>query len=142
MPQLLDLPGHLIRRMHQISVAAFNEHMRALDRDITPLQFAVLSSLRINEGIDQISLAKAVAYDPVTISGVIDRLEKKNYLRRETNPADRRSKLVHLTQTGSRLLEEIRPEVEALQSTITANLSAEETEQLKSLLYKATRETS
>jgi DNA-binding MarR family transcriptional regulator len=116
--------------------------MRDLGHDITPLQFAVLCSLEIEKGIDQISLAKAVAYDPVTISGVIDRLEKKHYLRRETNPADRRSKLVHLTETGSLLLKVIQPEAEALQSKITSNLNAEETEHLKALLYKATREQS
>ena len=66
---LAAAPGHLIRRAHQISVAVFNEHLSMAD--VTPVQFAILNALLDTPGVDQITLAKHVAFDPATSGSVI-----------------------------------------------------------------------
>ena len=91
-------PGHLIRRAHQISVAVFADEVGA--HAVTPVQFAILNLLLGQPGIDQITLAQGVAFDAATIGSVIGRLEKKGWLRRQPDVADRRRKLLWLTPEG------------------------------------------
>ena len=61
---LYRMPGHLIRRCHQISVALFLEECAAYDA--TPQQYAVLSALAENDGVDQITLAGLCAFNRTT----------------------------------------------------------------------------
>ena len=84
MLEFLAMPGHLIRRLHQISVSIFSESVAEAGFDITAVQFAALSVLKDYPGIDQVTLAGMIAYDRVTIGGVIDRLEQKPVLDRKS----------------------------------------------------------
>ena len=65
------MPGHLIRRLQQIAVSVFTERVTKAGFDITPVQFAALSTIAENPGLDQASLAGLIAYDRVTIGGVV-----------------------------------------------------------------------
>ena len=56
---LTEEPGHLIRRAHQRAVATFRD---THGRDVTPVQYAILRVLRERPGIDQVTLADAVAH--------------------------------------------------------------------------------
>ncbi len=49
--------------------------------DLTPVQFAALTTVDDNPGVDQATLAGHIAY--VTIGRVVDRLVQKGLLRRE-----------------------------------------------------------
>ena len=71
MASLHDLPGHLIRRLHQISVSTFTAETAAEGFDLTQVQYAALFTLRGHPGIDQATLAGLIAYDRVTIGGVV-----------------------------------------------------------------------
>jgi DNA-binding MarR family transcriptional regulator len=70
------MPGHLIRRLHQMSVAVFAEKIAAAGADITPVQYGALCAVRAYPGLDQATVASMIAYDRVTIGGVLDRLEQ------------------------------------------------------------------
>ena len=48
-----DTPSHMVRRMHQISVALFTNAMSRACLDLTTVQYAVLATLRDRPGIDQ-----------------------------------------------------------------------------------------
>ena len=72
-----EMPGHLARRFQQLAVAAFLSQMDAIGCDLTPVQYAALSTVRDRPGIDQATLAGEIAYDRATITGVVDRLVKK-----------------------------------------------------------------
>lgn len=131
------MPGHLIRRMQQASVAIFDGQLRAAGIDLTPVQFAALVMLERNPGVDQASLAQGISYDRVTIGGVLDRLEAKALVRREADPGDRRARRVFLEPAGVQLLTEARPIVRHVQGLILAGLDEQEARQLVSLLGKA-----
>ncbi|HEV3161923.1 MAG TPA: hypothetical protein VGZ89_18345, partial [Xanthobacteraceae bacterium] len=59
--RLLEMPGHLIRRLHQISFALFLDQARAFG--VTPVQYAALVAINSNPGIDQTALCNIIAFD-------------------------------------------------------------------------------
>ena len=133
-----ELPGHLIRRLQQISVAVFTNHTQAAGFDLTPVQFAALSAVRDHPGIDQATLAGTIAYDRVTIGGVVDRLVAKGFVSRGVNPEDRRARVLHATDEGQTVLAQIEPVVVDVQTAMLAGLNEVERKELTRLLAKAT----
>ena len=129
---LATAPGHLIRRSHQISVAVFNTHLTAAD--VTPVQFAILNALCDTPGVDQITLAKRVAFDPATSGSVIGRLESKGWVDRCADPVDRRRKLLVLTPQGQQALSGMQSAVAAVQAEILSPLTPQEQGQFMRLL--------
>ncbi len=139
MIELHDMAGHLIRRLHQISVSVFAERMKAAGVDLTPVQFAALCALDANPDIDQATLAGLIAYDRVTIGGVVDRLEGKGLISRTVSRQDRRARSLRLTAAGMALLDQVRPIVRGFQDDILTGLSADERAQFMTLVRKTTR---
>lgn len=137
MPSLRDLPGHLIRRMQQIAVSAFVAEMDRAGQDLTPVQFAVLHMLNDRPGIDQVTLAGLIAYDKVTIGGVIARLEARGLLARTVLPTDRRSRTLQITPAGAEVLARVADPVLRAQDGMLAALTPQERQQLMALLHKA-----
>lgn len=136
-PAFEKMPGHLIRRMHQLSVALFEAEMAAAGFDLTPVQFAALAAIARRPGSDQATIAQAIAYDPVTIGGVLQRLEAKGVVRREIAERDRRARRLAIEPAGQALLERAGPVVRALQDRIVAGLDGAERVMLAALLEKA-----
>lgn len=105
--ELAALPGHHIRRMHQIAVAIFLKETEA--HGLTPVQYAAMQTVARLPGIDQRSLARAIGFDTSTIGGVIDRLEARGLIVRQASPSDRRVRLLVLTDAGRALLQAAIP---------------------------------
>ncbi|EBA09640.1 MarR family winged helix-turn-helix transcriptional regulator [Sagittula stellata] len=131
------MPGHLIRRLNQISTQVFSRHMADAGYDLTPVQFAALDAIIDRPGIDQASVAAAIAYDRATIGGVIDRLEQKGLVRREVSRHDRRAREVRPTDDGRTLFEASLPVVTALQDEMLHRLTEAERETFIVLARKA-----
>ncbi len=51
------MPGHLIRRLNQISVALFMDRMAQVGLNLTPVQYAALCAIRNHPGIDQATVS-------------------------------------------------------------------------------------
>lgn len=118
---LANLPGHRIRRLHQISVALFMEETQ--DYGITPVQFAALQAVADSPGLDQRTLARTIGFDTSTIGGVIDRLETRGLLARHADPDDRRVRLLELTSEGKKLLRDVTPAMLRAQQRMLEPLS-------------------
>lgn len=138
MVDLSDMPGHLIRRLHQISVARFSARMAEAGLDVTSVQFAALATVHDRPGIDQATLAGLIAHDRVTIGGVVDRLVAKGLVLREVSPRDRRARVLKLSAEGRDVLDRVRRAATLVQSDILEGLSPEERETFVGLLRKAT----
>jgi DNA-binding MarR family transcriptional regulator len=135
--QSIDLqatPGHLIRRAQQIAVSIFAEQLSSAD--ITPVQFAILNALLDSPGIDQVSLAKRVAFDPATSGSVIGRLEAKGWVVRKADPNDRRRTLLVVTPAGVQALSLVQADVARIQEKILSPLSPQEQSQFVQLLSR------
>ena len=123
---LLDMAGHLIRRLQQKSTAVFQSRLKEAGYDLTTVQFAAMQVLVDRPGIEQAEIAEIIAYDRATIGGVIDRLEKKGYVTRAVSQQDRRAREVSLTPVGQQVFTDIYPVVVDLQQAILSGLTAAE----------------
>ncbi|MFI9723053.1 MarR family winged helix-turn-helix transcriptional regulator [Streptomyces sp. NPDC052396] len=63
---------------------------------------------------------------PTTLTGVLDRLERRGHITRGTRVGDRRSVLIELTPAGRRAAETIRQTLTALEKRALSGLSATE----------------
>jgi DNA-binding MarR family transcriptional regulator len=69
------------------------------DLDLSFRQYAALRGIR--EGaISPGDLARRWSVTPAVITGIVDRLERRGLVRRETDPSDRRRQLLALTEAG------------------------------------------
>src|SRR6267154_3935549 len=73
-------PGFLIRRLHQIHVALFQENCAKFE--ITPLQYSLLSALAARKTADQTTLAVDVSLDRTTTTGALKRLQSRGFIER------------------------------------------------------------
>jgi len=125
-------PGHLIRRLQQISVALFMAQTRAFG--ITPVQYSALIAVANHPGIDQTALCNLIAFDRSTIGDVVSRLEKKKLLKRLNGTLDRRTKSLYITPAGRRVIRDIEPSVQSTQRLILSPLKPAQREAFMAML--------
>ncbi len=133
----LNMAGHWIRRLHQHSTAVFIERVQAAGYDMTPVQFAALDAIHAHPSSDQAAIATAIGYDRATIGGVIDRLDKKGWVKRVVSEQDRRARELSLSPQGARVYAAVKPLVQKLQADILKSLSATERDTLIDLARRA-----
>jgi DNA-binding MarR family transcriptional regulator len=132
--RMLGFAGHQIRRSHQLAVALFAEELAGYD--VTPLQYAALSAIAEQPDLDATRLGRLVAFDRSTLGNVLERLEGRKLIERHYRPGDKRTKRLHITAAGRRLLAEIAPAVGRSQDRFIAVLSAAEQRELRRILTK------
>ena len=122
MDEFRTMPGHLIRRLHQSSVALFAQECAGLD--LTSVQYAALAAVGAHPGVDATRLSVLIAFDRSTIGDVLERLEGKGWILRTPSPQDRRIKVIRLSPEGVLLLQQVQPAVHRVQERLMAPLSA------------------
>jgi len=100
-------------------------------------EFAVLEVLLHKGPLPVNVIGKKVLLTSGSITAAIDRLESRNLVHRTADPQDRRARIVHLTETGQRLIEDgIQRHAIDLEETL-AMLKPGERMELIRLLKKA-----
>jgi DNA-binding MarR family transcriptional regulator len=127
------LPGHLIRRVHQLSTAYFAEECGG---DLTAVQYAALVAIGAHPGVDATRLSEIIYFDRSTIGDVLDRMETKGWILRESTPADRRLKLLTLSPAGREVLQQVEPGIRRVQERLLAPLTEAEAKTLVRLLAR------
>jgi DNA-binding MarR family transcriptional regulator len=117
-------PGFLIRRLHQIHVALFQEACGAFE--MTPLQYSLLSALAVRGTADQTTLAADIALDRTTTTGALKRLEARNLVERPVSGDDRRARVCKLTPAGAALLGKIESAARDAHRATLGNLTKAE----------------
>lgn len=74
---------------------------------ITAGEARTLAHVSINPGLRQTALAVRMNVEPMTLVGFLDRLEAQGLVVRDTDPTDRRAKIIRLTETAAPLLERV-----------------------------------
>ena len=133
-----DLPGHLIRRMQQVSVSLFLQALHELD--ITPIQYLALTLVKSYPGIDQVSLSGRMALDTSTVADVAQRLVRKGFLVRTRSETDRRTYALHLTEEGERTVHQAQPLVKRARTELLSPLEPKERSLLIDLMCKVLQE--
>lgn len=101
---------------------------------ITPGQYGVLRCLWSQDTMNPKEMAHILALETSTISGVLDRMQKKSLIDRVVDPNDRRCVRVVITPEGAALEEPVTKLADSLNAEVLADLGAEDSETLLRIL--------
>ena len=131
---LVERPGFLARRLHQIHVALFARTCEAFD--VTPVQYNLLSALSLRGLAHQTTLSGDVALDRTTVTGVLKRLHKRGLIERALSHDDRRAQICQLTEAGIALLADMEAPARSAHHETVAGLSPGDQATLIALLRR------
>lgn len=106
--------------------------------DLTDAQYRILKYLFTHqtEMVRQVDLEKYYSMTHPTTIGLLDTLEKKDFVIRKPNPEDGRSRVISLTDKALSMQERLMEMGDSLESQFTKALAEEERVQLAELLQK------
>lgn len=94
--------GYLVQEVARLFRRRFEDEARI--HGVTLPQWRALAEIHRQEGISQVLLAGCIDTDPMTLSGILDRLEKRGLIERFGDPNDSRAKLARLSPAGNELV--------------------------------------
>ena len=105
------------------------------EHDLSLTQLRVLAILR-DRRVRMSTLADHLGLERSTLSGLVDRAERRNLLQRAPNRTDGRAVDVLLTAEGARLARRLGAEVQRSLAPMTASLTTAEQRRLRTLLER------
>ncbi|HUB34903.1 MAG TPA: MarR family transcriptional regulator [Bryobacteraceae bacterium] len=128
---LILMKAHEALRQHAI------RHVQTLGIGFS--DFAVLEVL-LHKGPTPVNeIGRRVRLTSGSITAAVDRLERKGLVERHGDPADRRTRMVHLTAAGRQLISTAFAEHSLAMERATAGLTPEERAEAAALLKKLGR---
>jgi MarR family 2-MHQ and catechol resistance regulon transcriptional repressor len=111
------------------------------EQGLSPAAFNVLMILSRNEGrgCPMHELGEVLLVSRANVTGLVDCLERKNLVERVADPADRRVRLVSITEAGQKLLEKLAPGHYASVREMLKEIKNSEKATLNALLTKLRR---
>ncbi|TMR08484.1 MarR family transcriptional regulator [Nonomuraea turkmeniaca] len=111
---------HLVRSLVAAELPVLARH------GISMWGYAVLGALCDSPVRTQAALAEAIGADKTRIIGTLDKLQEAGLIAREPDPADRRARLLSLTDAGRALYRSAQGEIQANEDRLLALLPAED----------------
>lgn len=127
--------GFHIARAAVVAYAAFDEHI-GQPHDLRKVDFSLLMLLQEQGPMAPKRLVRLLALTPPKLSMVMERLQQRELIRREPDPADRRSVRASLTAQGRALVQSLVPVARTMEQELLKRLSVAEHAQLIGLLDK------
>jgi len=135
--------GYVTLPLFLIYQKLFNaiEHLLHTDYNLTSSELDVLASLHDSKE-DEYTLTPTKLYERLFFSSggmtkVLKKLEQKEFINRIDNVEDKRSKLVQLTLSGKKIIEESISDIIELEEKMFAHINEEDRESLSGLLFKS-----
>ena len=105
--------------------------------DLTFSQSQLLHHLEKHEGmLNQKELQKIMNVSHPTIVGLVQRLETNGFVRTETDPSDRRNKIVYTTEAAQKFKEELMKRRKKSNKKMLEGISAEDLETARKVLNR------
>jgi DNA-binding MarR family transcriptional regulator len=127
----LDFLSPLHKSSRQISVY-LETHTRELG--VSPIEGHFLTYLRTYSPAPIGELVRVFGIKQSTFTSMLDRLEKSALIRREMNPGDRRSFLIHITGAGRELAERLNHLLEILEAEIRDQVGSQDMEGFRAVM--------
>jgi DNA-binding MarR family transcriptional regulator len=118
-----------VQRAARALARRFDDAMRPLD--LTNGQFSLLMSLNRPRPAPMAPVAALLAMDRTTLTAALKPLERRGLVQVTTAPADRRTRLLSLTEAGMALLARAVPIWEAEHAALDAGLAPSDPERLR-----------
>jgi DNA-binding MarR family transcriptional regulator len=140
-PDLPALPMAVLGRLSEAAERVMRDHLNPLfaDAGLQPGEFDVLATLRRSGAPYMLSPTRLYEAAMISSGGMtnrIDRLERAGLIERRPDPNDRRGKLIALTATGRRVIDETITRHVANEQRLLSVLTTAEREKLNALLKK------
>ncbi|WP_457966211.1 MarR family transcriptional regulator [Arthrobacter sp. D1-29] len=150
-PRIMDLlPADGVERLLNSPLVSEIEFLTARARArgsakanalLAPLElkirsYAVLSLACSGAAPSQRELAEFLLLDPSQIVALVDGLEQRGLVKRETDPRDRRSKVIKGTAKGQRVLDQAAAATQQAEDQAMGDLTTAERDQLRDLLRR------
>lgn len=126
--------GYLIHEVARLMKRRFEDE--ASMQGITLPQWRTLAQIATFDCITQRAIAEKIDTDPMTVSGILDRLEKRGLIERYPDPSDSRAKLARLTPAGGELFDAARKIGFAMYEAALEGVSPEDRETVVAVLAK------
>lgn len=117
-----DSLGFVLTDAARLMRAAVEKAIGDAGFGVTPAEARTLMHLSVLDLPRQAAVAERMGIEPMTLSGHLDRLEAQGLVLREIDQADKRAKIVTLTDEGEALVAAIRPVTRRLFCEVTAEL--------------------
>jgi len=108
----------------------------ASELDLAPAQMHALKALEPGEPKPMSELAGALRCDNSNVTGIVDRLEDRGFVRRRPSERDRRVKMLEVTPEGARVRAKLHERLSRPPEAL-ARLSEEDARTLRDLLARA-----
>jgi MarR family transcriptional regulator for hemolysin len=120
-------------------ITTAHAYQRALNERLAPegvtfRQAQVLGYLALEGPLSQTNLADRMQIEPPTLVGILDRMERSDWIERQGCPDDRRKKLIHPTETALPIWSKILACAKEVRSHATHGLTDRQQATLKRLL--------
>jgi DNA-binding MarR family transcriptional regulator len=132
--ELNDIVGFHIRLAHGAVYRHFTETF--VDLDLTQKQVSVLWLVDGQPGIAQIELGQRLRMDRATTMTIVNRLQDRDYLRRERSATDGRKQALYLTDGGAAALGKAKLAIGQHEAWLKSRFTAEELEKLVEMLTR------
>ena len=127
--------GYRIKLLSQLLRRTFQERLEPFG--LTLGHWLVLCCLWEEDGLATSAIGERLKQVGGTLTGVLDRMEKRGLVRREQNPRDRRVWHIWLTPTGKQLQEVLLPIARDIRDQAMNSLSMPEQERFSQLIERA-----
>ncbi|MEV4096243.1 MarR family winged helix-turn-helix transcriptional regulator [Streptosporangium saharense] len=137
------MPVHPLREdLIRLLAIAAHVSTETLEQQLAPLGLGVRQRVVLNaiaEGAPtQLAIAHKAGLDKSTLTPVLDQLERQELIERRPDPADRRARVVTMTDAGRRALTGSTRTVTETEDDLLADLSPAEREQFRAFLQRIT----
>lgn len=128
--------GNYIRILHGCTDQIMSTAVARMD--LTPVQSRIMGYLAHRpEPPCAKDVEEAFQLSHPTVSGILSRLEKKDFVEFRPDPADRRCKRIYVLEKGWEHIEQIHSVIRENEERIVSGFTEEEKEQFASLLERA-----
>lgn len=103
---------------------------------LTQSQWTVISHLMQEEGINQATLAERMDIEPISLVGLLDRLEQAGWVERRPDPNDRRARKLYLTKQAQPVLQKMETIRSDVRKDAFAGIASQDQKQLIDILHK------
>jgi len=101
---------------------------------ITPAQSGILFLLKKKNGQTMSELTQVLSLDNSTLTGLVDRLERSGFVKRNAGRLDRRASHVFITEKGSGEIDRAQAVIRRVNDQIKADFTENEVEAFKKIL--------
>ncbi len=128
--------GRMIRIIHWHMDQVFNNFLREYNLTLSQVEILRYLNMHRNEEVHQKDIEKFFHISNPTVSGLLNRLEEKGFIVRETDLNDTRKKSVKSTNEALAMAKKLKKTMDQFENDLLSALNNDERQRLKEYLMR------